>query len=121
MRAGSLARGLSWRTIGSTECHVRHYLMARDVRPVNQLRTVAKSRTKQLPCSECGTLLTVGSNTRKAPRCVECGLARMTETQRQIAEKSGPEYDKWLSRTLEGFAQHLSATHPSPANKNDET
>lgn len=62
-------------------------------------KSVAKIRTKQLPCSGCGALMTVGSNTRNKPRCVECGVKAFRENQESMRSHSGPSWDKWLART----------------------
>jgi hypothetical protein len=60
-------------------------------------KSVAVVRTKVMACRECGCPLTVGSNARKAPKCIECGVTALADTARQMVSKSGPKYEKWLA------------------------
>ena len=60
-------------------------------------RSVATVRTKQMACEVCGNAVTVGSNKRKAPKCIECGVKVLADTARQMVSKSGPKYEKWLA------------------------
>jgi len=57
---------------------------------------------KLLPCRVCGSGVEVGVRTRKAPRCLDCGLDAAIEAARQMHAKSGPLYDKWLARPNKG-------------------
>lgn len=55
-----------------------------------------QSRYKQMPCRHCGVMMTVGIQKRKAPAHLECSIEFSIENARQIREKSGPYYDRWL-------------------------
>jgi len=50
---------------------------------------------KEMPCRECGTMMTVGIRRRKPPRHIECGVLIAIAAQRQMHERSGPYYEKW--------------------------
>jgi hypothetical protein len=52
---------------------------------------------KQMPCRHCHKPMQVGIRKRNAPAHFECSLRITIDNQRQIAEKSGPYYDKWLA------------------------
>ena len=60
------------------------------------VRTVAKTRTKQMACRECGEPITVGSNTRNQPRCLRCGIQAGTDSIVQISRCAGPYFERWL-------------------------
>lgn len=64
------------------------------------VRTIAKTRTKEMACVGCGTMLTVGSNTRKPQRCIECGVKAAIENNRQLQSRSGPYYERWRDAML---------------------
>jgi peptide subunit release factor 1 (eRF1) len=70
------------------------------------MRVRATQRFKQMACPDCGLKLTVGSNTRKAPRCVECGVAAYEKSAREIVSQSGENYDKYVAG-LRKFAENL--------------
>lgn len=57
--------------------------------------------------------MTVGSNTRKAPRCFECGINAYMKSQREMANRSGPTFDRWLAGVMK-FAHGDSQTPPPP-------
>lgn len=58
-------------------------------------RVTATIRLKTMACRECGNDVTVGSNTRNAPRCLPCGEKAAENAARQMHDKSGEVYDKW--------------------------
>ncbi len=67
-------------------------------------RSIAVTRTKQMPCKYCDKPVTVGRNTRKAPHHLECSIRVAVENMQQLKAKSGPCYEKWLDgmrRSLE--------------------
>lgn len=53
--------------------------------------------TKQMPCRECGEPMTVDIAKQNPPRCVECGIAAAASAARQMHERSGPAYARWLA------------------------
>lgn len=52
-------------------------------------------RTKQMPCRYCGAPITVGVRKRVLPHHLECALKVMMDNMQQVAEKSGPYYERW--------------------------
>jgi hypothetical protein len=65
----------------------------------------ATVRTKVMDCRECGNPVTVGSNTRIAPRCIECGVTAQSNAIREMSEKSGPTYEKWQAAMIRAIAR----------------
>lgn len=66
--------------------------------------STATQRLKTVQCSVCGKPMQVGSNSRKALRCLECGLAVLSEEISQMRRKSGPHYEHWLAGMRRRFA-----------------
>lgn len=64
---------------------------------------IPKPKTKVVKCVSCPNTTTVGIKTRKPYRCFQCGLQAMMDYQRQMHERSGPLYEKWLAR-MAGWA-----------------
>lgn len=59
---------------------------------------------KYMPCRYCAEPMLVGIKKRNAPGHVQCGVLVAAANMRQIAEKKGPYYDRWLA----GQANYLS-------------
>lgn len=51
---------------------------------------------KYLACIGCGKLRSKTVRLNRGGRCVDCGIARALEFQRQMHAKAGPMYDEWL-------------------------
>lgn len=68
---------------------------------------MTKQVTKQMPCRGCGEPITVGIRTRIQPRCIQCGVQESAIAMRQMSEKSGPYYDRWLAG-MALFAQRIA-------------
>lgn len=73
---------------------------------------VKKPKYKTVKCVSCENTTTVGIKTRKDYRCFECGLKAMMDAQRQMHNKSGPIYNKWLARMIEWAAMQGTTTPP---------
>lgn len=54
----------------------------------------------------------VGSNTRKVPRCIECGIKALIEHNEQMAAKTGPGYEAWQAAMLRYAALLARGTGP---------
>jgi len=50
-------------------------------------------------CKRCGELREVS----KRGLCRDCGFALMQDAVRQLQEKRGPVYEKWVTRTVSGM------------------
>jgi hypothetical protein len=70
-----------------------------------------QSQFKYMPCRYCGKPMKVTARKRKLPSHVECGITVAIEVQRQIHEKKGPHYDKWLAGQL-AYLERLSRGGP---------
>lgn len=78
------------------------------------VRTVATIRVKEMECAGgCGKAIRVGSNTRNKPQCIDCSIRHMQENNTQLAQKSGPYYDKWLARMAGFIASKHRGAPPS--------
>ena len=53
--------------------------------------------SKMMPCKYCNELMKVGIRQRKLPHHFECSLKVQVDNMRQISEKNGPYYDRWLA------------------------
>lgn len=71
-----------------------------------------KHSTKIMPCRNCKRPMQVGIRTKKAPRCIECGIDAQAENARQMTAKAGPYYEKWIARMREQFGEGGTATPP---------
>lgn len=60
-------------------------------------RVRASERFKVMECRVCGCAVSVGSNTRNAPRCVECGVKAYEESAHSMASHSGQAWQAWLA------------------------
>lgn len=69
----------------------------RDIYPSRMGVSRNTQPTKQMPCSGCGKPQTVNAQVTSPPRCFECGLQAAIDAARQMREKSGPYYDRWLA------------------------
>lgn len=80
--------------------------------PRQQTRVTATTRTKEMACRSCGKPMTVGANTRNAPRHFECGIKVMIQSMQEMQSKSGPTYEKWLAGMRVWFDRQSGATPP---------
>lgn len=64
-----------------------------------------RARFKHMPCRKCGKLILVGIRARKRPIHIECGIEESIEAARQMREKRGPYYDRWLHSMERKFAK----------------
>lgn len=62
------------------------------------------ARYKTMPCRKCTKPMTVGIRTRKAPIHVECGIEEAIQAAKQMREKKGPYYEKWLASMAKKFS-----------------
>lgn len=69
-----------------------------------------KHDKKAMPCRTCGEPMMVGVRTRKSPQHLECSLHNMSEAMRQMQNKSGPYYEKWLERRWQKGDPRYGAT-----------
>ncbi len=75
--------------------------------------STAKTRFKTMVCRVCEKPMQVGSNTRNAPRCIECGLGAATQSMIQMKMHSGPYYDQYLAG-MRAYAIRMGWAAPSP-------
>lgn len=54
-------------------------------------------RTKEMPCRGCGRPMTVDVQTRNSPRCLDCGVGAAVAAARQMHDKAGPAWERWLA------------------------
>ena len=54
---------------------------------------------KIVQCAECGSDMSVGSNTHKARHCMVCSEARYIRNLASLVSKSGPEYEANVKAT----------------------
>lgn len=66
--------------------------------------------TKIVACMVCEGPMEVGHKTRAPKRCVACAINAETEAAIQIAQKSGPYYEKWLDGMVKA-TQRLILTY----------
>lgn len=59
-------------------------------------KSTATSHFKNMPCKYCGKPMAVGSNTRNKPWHLECGITATVDNARQMYDRSGPAYDRWV-------------------------
>lgn len=52
---------------------------------------------KYMACKHCSKPMKVGNKRRNSPSHTECGIGIAIEVQRQMANKSGPYYERWLN------------------------
>lgn len=55
---------------------------------------------KYMPCRFCEKPMLVGAKRYKPPAHIECSTAVQMDNIRQMNEKKGPFYDKWLEGQL---------------------
>lgn len=67
-------------------------------------RSIATKRTITVECTSCGNDITVGANTRRPKRCIECGMAAAATAAREMHEKSGTTYERWQAAMVRCFA-----------------
>lgn len=67
--------------------------------------------TKQMPCRKCGEPITVGIRTKNQPRHIMCGVEEMQDAIRQMHDKSGPYYDRWVAGQVL-YLQRLTGATP---------
>jgi hypothetical protein len=65
--------------------------------------------TKIVPCVVCQTGLEVGTKVRSPQRCVACGCKALAANIREIHQKSGPYYERWLSGIIRGVSSQPGA------------
>lgn len=83
-------------------------------------KTTATKRTKQMPCRGCGKGMTVGANTRKLPRCLECGIQEAIIATQQLRNHEGQHYVKWRNAMI-ALGERMQGATPTPsANKHSE-
>lgn len=75
-------------------------------------RSIARVRFKIMPCRDYNAPMRVGANTKNAPRCVECGIAALSENIRQMTQKNGPAWDKYVAGTRRWNERIGRGTHP---------
>lgn len=63
----------------------------------NQELPSAPDGYKYMPCRYCGETMLVGVRKRNSPGHLECGVSVAYANVKQIHEKKGPYYDKWLA------------------------
>lgn len=60
------------------------------------------SKPRPLECSDCGQLVVKRPRYDRIIRCPECAALRIADCARQMANKSGPVWDAWLSSNADG-------------------
>lgn len=63
---------------------------------------------KYMPCRYCQGMMVVGNKRKKTPAHIECGVDVAQNNLRQIHERKGPYYDRWLqaqARAVERLAR----------------
>lgn len=70
---------------------------------------------KYMPCRHCDKPMIVGVTRRKLPHHPECGLERASAAMLQMANKSGPYYDRWLESLAKRFSDQAGGGGPGPA------
>lgn len=91
-------------------------------KPKQDRRSVAVTRTKIVQCRVCGKDMKVGSNTRKAQRCLECGIAAALANAQSLHNKSGAGYERWrdaMSRFVK--REGITSTPPSQMANDSDT
>lgn len=71
----------------------------------------APSGYKYMPCRYCKEPMLVGIKKSNAPGHVSCGVKVAQANMRQIAEKKGPYYDRWLQGQLR-YLENLTGGAP---------
>lgn len=51
---------------------------------------------RTIKCSDCPEMITGRFSPSKDYQCINCAIKRMESAATQMANKSGPAYDKWL-------------------------
>lgn len=54
-------------------------------------------KTKIVQCDSCGEAVEVGWKRKRPIRCTPCAEAAITSAIRQMAGKSGPVYERWIT------------------------
>lgn len=63
---------------------------------------------KYMPCRYCEEPMLVAERRKKLPKHTECGIRIMMDNADQIANKSGPAYDRWRA----GMANWIDRSTP---------
>lgn len=58
-------------------------------------------------CKVCGALRDDGVHISKRKLCPPCGEARMRDTTIALATGTGPEYERYQARQIEGTVRYL--------------
>lgn len=58
---------------------------------------------KYMECRYCEKPMVVGIRRRKQPAHIECGVQAAIDNSRQMANKSGPNYDRWKESMARRF------------------
>lgn len=74
--------------------------------------------TKIVPCIVCEGPMEVGHKTRVPKRCVACAIKAEAAAAIQIAQKSGPYYERWLNGMVKA-TQRLILTYGGGAENGD--
>jgi hypothetical protein len=74
--------------------------------------SVPRPGFKHMPCKHCGIMMEVGANRHKEPAHLECGIALAVEVSRQMREKSGPYYERWLNAMTQALDEAAGGGAP---------
>lgn len=74
---------------------------------------------KKLPCPRCGDGIEVSIRTQNAPLHLECAIKNSLDNARQIKEKRGPYYDRWLAGMTAKYGRPPRGTYPGGASGED--
>jgi len=77
-----------------------------------QIPVKYKHELKVMPCRECGSPMKVGIRTRKAPRCIECGIAAQARHNTDLANHTGEAYVRWMESMRRYILSEGTATPP---------
>ncbi len=60
-------------------------------------QTPKDARTKTLECARCHKPVVKPYRFHRTPYHLECGILEAADAARQMRQKSGPYYDRWLN------------------------
>jgi len=76
---------------------------------------------KYMPCRYCEIPMLVGVRTVKAPHHLECSVKAMHAAMTQMAQKSGPYYDRWKASMTRASDKWTQGGTPPIDPPGDET
>lgn len=87
--------------------------------PRHDEQYVPAPKRQIVPCTGCGAGLEVGWKRKLPARCTDCSAEALATACRQIAEKSGPAFEKHLRGLLDYLARAYGGTENLMSNLPD--